>query len=131
MSIPFPTFTTRATFSTPLTLPFPLYPMCCRRRAGLAENHARASDERAAASERQRGDAQALAAEAVAERDEACRRANVEQGSREASGGADANLRQRTEQIGERVWEQLSLSRAEMAASNEGWDRLWLILGIR
>lgn len=127
MSIPFPTFTTRATFSTPLTLPFPLYPMCCRRRAGLAENHARASDERAAASERQRGDAQALAAEAVAERDEACRRANVEQGSREAM---EEQMRIFDKERN-KLWEQLSLSRAEMAASNEGWDRLWLILGIR
>jgi len=124
---PFPTFTTRATFSTPLTLPFPLYPMCCRRRAGLAENHARASDERAAASERQRGDAQALAAEAVAERDEACRRANVEQGSREAM---EEQMRIFDKERN-KLWEQLSLSRAEMAASNEGWDRLWLILGIR
>lgn len=127
MSIPFPTFTTRATFSTPLTLPFPLYPMCCRRRAGLAENHARASDERAAASERQRGDAQALAAEAVAERDEACRRANVEQGAREAM---EEQMRIFDKERN-KLWEQLSLSRAEMAASNEGWDRLWLILGIR
>jgi len=127
VSIPFPTFTTRATFSTPLTLPFPLYPMCCRRRAGLAENHARASDERAAASERQRGDAQALAAEAVAERDEACRRANVEQGSREAM---EEQMRIFDKERN-KLWEQLSLSRAEMAASNEGWDRLWLILGIR
>jgi len=127
VSIPFPTFTTRATFSTPLTLPFPLYPMCCSRRAGLAENHARASDERAAASERQRGDAQALAAEAVAERDEACRRANVEQGSREAM---EEQMRIFDKERN-KLLEQLSLSRAEMAASNEGWDRLWLILGIR
>jgi hypothetical protein len=101
--------------------------MCCRRRAGLAENHARASDERAAASERQRGDAQALAAEAVAERDEACRRANVEQGAREAM---EEQMRIFDKERN-KLWEQLSLSRAEMAASNEGWDRLWLILGIR
>ena len=98
-----------------------------RPREARLRQQVESSDERAAASERQRGDAQALAAEAVAERDEACRRANVEQGSREAM---EEQMRIFDKERN-KLWEQLSLSRAEMAASNEGWDRLWLILGIR